>query len=135
MTALSLLVVEDDPRIAGLLCHLATEAGLEARAATGPQAIAEAYDAMQPDVIVLDILMPEMDGLEVLQFLRKQYSRARIVIISGSDGQSRRMTEHLGTALGFTIEANLSKPFHIPEVRALFEKLKAPPAARAANAP
>ena len=67
--------------------------------------------------------MPDMDGLEVLQFLRQQFSGARIVIISGSDSSSRRMTENIGKALGFTIEANILKPFQIPEVRALFERI------------
>jgi len=119
-----LLVVEDDPLIASLICHVAIEAGFNARSATGPKAIVKAYDNMQPDVIVLDVFMPDMDGLEVLQFLREQFSGARIVIISGSDSSSRRMTENLGKALGFTIEANISKPFQIPEVRAILERIK-----------
>ena len=119
-----LLVVEDDPRIASLVCHLASEAGFSARSATGPEAITTAFEHMQPDVIVMDIFMPDMDGLEVLQFLRQQFSRARIVIISGSDGASRRMTENLAKALGFTIDANISKPFLIPEVRVILERIR-----------
>ena len=119
-----LLVIEDDPRIASLICHLAGEAGFNARSATGPDAITQAFEHMQPDVIVLDVFMPDMDGLEVLQFLREQFSRARIVIISGSDSSSRRMTENLGKALGFNIEANISKPFQIPELRAILERIR-----------
>jgi DNA-binding response OmpR family regulator len=118
-----LLVVEDDPRIASLVCHVAAEAGFKAYAATGPEAITQAYLSVQPDLIVLDVFMPDMDGLEVLQFLRQQFSNARIVIISGSDSTSRRMTENLGKALGFNIEANISKPFQIAELRTLFERI------------
>jgi len=120
----SLLVVEDDPRIASLMCHVAGEAGFNARSATGPEALTQALEHIQPDVIVLDVFMPDMDGLEVLQFLRDHYSMARIVIISGSGDISRRLTEHLGKALGFTIEANLSKPFQLSEVRAVLERIK-----------
>lgn len=117
-------MIEDDNKIANLICHVATEMGFTAHAATGPEAIIKAYESLQPEVIIMDLFMPDMDGIEVLQFLRRQFSPARIVIISGSDVSSRRMTESLGKGLGLIIEANISKPFQIAELRATLEKIK-----------
>ena len=108
-----------------VICRVATEAGYVTRTAKGPKQVQAAYTSLNPDVVVLDILMPEMDGLEVLQFLRSQYSDACIVILSGSEELSRKITEDLGTALGFTIAANLSKPFRIAELRAVFREIGA----------
>lgn len=71
-----LLVIEDDPRIARLVCHAAEAAGFIALTATGPRAIEKVYGNLQPDVIILDLHMPDMDGIEVLQFLHQQFSRA-----------------------------------------------------------
>ena len=124
MSSISLLVVEDDPKIAKLLCEVAAEAGFIVQSASGQKAIEAACAAIEPDIITLDILMPDMDGMEVLQFLRARYQRARIVILSGSDGLSRRLAENLGTALGLVIEANLRKPFRMAEIRLILEKAK-----------
>jgi DNA-binding response OmpR family regulator len=65
-----LLVVEDDPDIAEVLRTLFTRAGHEVRyAAGGRAALREAYDA-RPDLVILDIGLPEMDGWSVLERLR-----------------------------------------------------------------
>jgi CheY-like chemotaxis protein len=120
-----ILIVEDDIRIADLISLAAEKAGYIVRTAAGQTAIEAACDDGEPDVITLDIHMPDMDGVEVLQYLHTRFSRARIVILSGSDGLSRGITENLGKALGFTIEANLAKPFEMDKVQAVLENIKA----------
>ena len=119
-----LLSIEDDGRVADLICRVAQEVGFETRSAYGT-AVEKTYSDFQPDVIVLDIIMPDMDGIEVLQYLREQYCRAHIIILSGSDGLSRRILDKMGNSLGFTIAANMTKPFRVPVLRALFEDTKA----------
>ena len=124
MTELRLLSIEDDINVAALICRVAQESGFAARTAFGTQ-IEKAYEEFQPDVIVLDIMMPDMDGIEVLQYLRERCCRSHIVIMSGSDGLSRRIVERMGNSLGFTIIANMTKPFRVPALRAVFEETKA----------
>jgi CheY-like chemotaxis protein len=68
--------------------------------------------------------MPGMDGLEFLQFLKEQDSKAHIVILSGSSEAYRRIAEDLGASHGLAIEANIPKPFRIGEMRAVLEKIE-----------
>jgi DNA-binding NarL/FixJ family response regulator len=69
-----LLEVEDDFEVVGT-------------AADGEQAIAAA-DALQPDVVLLDLAMPVMDGLQALPALRERLPLARIVIFSGFEHEA-----------------------------------------------
>ena len=124
MSQYRLLVVEDDPRIAKLITEVAGEVGFDAYSAAGATAMAT-YDSIEPHVLVLDILMPEVDGLEVLQALKIRGSETRIIILSGGQDSYRRIAENLGIASGLVIEANLPKPFRISEIRTLLEQIKA----------
>ena len=64
-----------------------------AEAETGPEAIARFRDR-QPDVAVLDLVLPERDGADVCQAIRAEHPRARILIVSGSSA-----SEHVHRAL------------------------------------
>ena len=65
------LVVDDDPTIAEVVGDYLREAGLEPRhAADGPSALSLA-EAWQPDIVILDLMLPGLDGLEVCRRLRK----------------------------------------------------------------
>jgi len=123
MTAYRLLAVEDNQGIADMICLVAKEAGFVTQSIAGTAMMA-AYESFRPDVIVLDILMPDMDGIEVLQFLKDRGCRARIVILSGSEELSRRIAGTLGAAAGLAIDANIPKPFRVNEMRAVLEKIK-----------
>ena len=124
MNQLRLLSIEDDARVADLICRVAQEVGFVTSSTYGTE-VERTYTDFQPDVIVLDVIMPDMDGIEVLQYLREQYCRSHIIILSGSDGLSRRILDKMGNSLGFTIVANMTKPFRVPALRALFEDTRA----------
>lgn len=124
MSEFRLLVIEDDKRVADLVCVAADEVGFITKWAVGPSAIMTTYQSFKPDVIVLDVLMPEMDGLEVLQFLREEFSQAKIVILSGSEDNSRRITESMGQALGFQVVGNIPKPFRLVLLKQVLEDVR-----------
>src|SRR3982751_6465543 len=68
----SVLVVEDEPTIAEIVARYLERAGYATRiAATGPEALAAAFE-QRPDLVVLDIMLPELDGLEVMRRLHSQ---------------------------------------------------------------
>jgi len=77
----SVLVVEDEPTIADVVSRYLQRAGHETRtAADGPRAV-QVADAMRPDLVVLDLMLPGFDGLEVMRRLREREAHARTAII------------------------------------------------------
>ena len=123
MDKLRLLALEDNQSIADMVCHTATDMGFETQSADGATAV-DVYNKFKPHIIVLDILMPEMDGLEFLGYLEKYLSKAHIIILSGTSESYRTIAENWGEAGGLTIVANLPKPFRIAEMRALFSQIR-----------
>lgn len=118
-----LMVIEDNPDVAKLVCHIAAIVGFAARAVIRGGDVIPAYDEFDPQVIVLDILMPEMDGFEILQFLHARKSEAHVVILSG-DTDFRPMAEHLADGLHVDVAANLAKPFRAQELISTLETIK-----------
>ncbi len=78
------LLVDDHPIVLeGIKTHLSLQSDLEVvgSATNGHEAIQKAKE-LQPDVILLDISMPEMNGLEAIALLRQQVSRAKILVLT-----------------------------------------------------
>ena len=81
---IKVLLVDDHPIVLeGIKTHLSLQSDLEVvgSATNGHEAIQMAK-ALQPDVILLDISMPEMNGLEAISLLRQQVSRAKILVLT-----------------------------------------------------
>ncbi|HKO27040.1 MAG TPA: response regulator, partial [Solirubrobacteraceae bacterium] len=81
------LVVDDEPTIADVVSRYLIRAGYEARvAATGQDALVRAA-ADHPDVVVLDLMLPDLDGLEVMRRLRKQNGKRLAIILLTARGE------------------------------------------------
>ena len=101
----SILVVDDDPHIREVVCFALDKAGMSTRAANdGAHALALTGE-QSPDLIVLDINMPEMDGLELCRQLRRS-SEVPILFLSSRDEEIDRV---LGLELG--ADDYVTKPF------------------------
>lgn len=118
-----LLAVEDNKGIADIISNVGVLAGYETCIAISDQEFKKAYDNFSPNVIVLDILMPGMDGFDILRFLKDHASQSHIVILSG-DNSFRKMAEDIGNVYGLSIDANVSKPFRVVELRNILENVK-----------
>jgi two-component system nitrogen regulation response regulator NtrX len=76
-------VVDDEPLVAKLLCMMLSRAGCEATAfSTGPAAL-DALGQTRPQLVLLDLMMPGMDGIEVLRRIREVAPEVAVVIVSG----------------------------------------------------
>ena len=102
------LVVDDDPLIVELLELALEEDGYTVCAAMGSAALAAARE-LQPAVILLDIMMPGMDGIEVSQRLRADPTTRDIPIIVMSAGERLRATATL-----MPVNDRVAKPFELP---------------------
>jgi two-component system response regulator ResD len=103
----SVLVVDDEPTIGEIVSRYLERAGYETHvAADGPAALA-AVARHRPDLVVLDLMMPGLDGLEVLRRMREQPERRIAVILLTAKGEeSDRIT---GLRLG--ADDYVVKPF------------------------
>ena len=116
-----LLILDDDPQIGKLVQLIAESAGLTARFMTNCPEFFRAVDDWRPTHIAIDLVMPEMDGVEVMVKLAERHCRAKIIITSGVgtrllDAAGRSAHEH-----GLNISGVLSKPFSPRTLRALLK--------------
>ena len=106
-----LLVVDDEPNILELLSASLRFAGFEvATASDGREAVATAK-TFRPDLMVLDVMMPEMDGFEVVRRLRQDGVRSPVVFLTARDSTEDKVT---GLTLGG--DDYVTKPFSLEEV-------------------
>jgi two-component system OmpR family response regulator len=105
------LVVDDEPDLALLLTTVMTYEGWTSQiASTGAQAVAMATQ-FRPDVVVLDVMLPDMDGFAVLRALRAQRSDLCVLFLTARDSVEDRIT---GIAAGG--DDYVTKPFSLEEV-------------------
>ncbi len=113
-----ILIIEDNKDLAfGLRSNLEIEGYDVATAATGTQGIQQAT-AFQPDLVILDLMLPEMDGFEVLRILRKNGAAAPVLILSA---RGEEVDKVRGLRLG--ADDYVTKPFSLMELLARVEAL------------
>ncbi len=80
-----LLVVDDALFMRKLICGVAAEAGWEVVGEAGNGLEPGAYDRLRPDLVTMDLVMPEMGGLEALRRIRAGDPAARVVVVTALD--------------------------------------------------
>src|SRR5271154_3765181 len=87
MGAQILIVDDESPFRVGIRCYLADEGFTIVEADRGPAAL-EAFETEKPEMVLLDLRMPRMSGLEVLRELRARSADTPVVMISGAGEMS-----------------------------------------------
>jgi two-component system OmpR family response regulator len=108
-----LLVVDDEPNIVELLSVSLRYAGFEVATATSGLAAVTEARRFRPELIVLDVMMPDMDGFAVVRRLRGEGLRVPIVFLTARDATEDKIT---GLTLGG--DDYVTKPFSLEEVLA-----------------
>jgi DNA-binding NtrC family response regulator len=113
-----ILVVDDEPEFRHILAKVLAEMGHEvSTASSGRQALAKIREN-PPDILFLDIKMPQMSGLECLRRLSKLRRKLVVVVMTGyADIESAREAMRLGA------DEFISKPFDIDDLKRLVNEL------------
>jgi len=114
-----LLAVDDNPDSADLVVRLGTKCGYEARGISDPRLLTDLLKSWKPDIISLDLCMPEEDGIVVLSTLQEAGFAGDLVIISGQDSWLRKSATRLAAARGLKVAADFSKPLDLSAFRSL----------------
>ena len=117
MSEKRLLVVDDEPEFCELVRKVATDLGYEVLVATNGRTFQDAYLALQPTMIVMDMVMPEMDGNELVLWLVEQHYAADLIIITGYNPDYAKDARLLAEFKGLRSVVTLTKPIRIARLR------------------
>ncbi|MCX6036900.1 MAG: response regulator, partial [Chloroflexi bacterium] len=122
-----ILVIDDEPSIGNLVTAYLKPEGFEVYTASDGNAGLKAARAYKPDVIVLDLMLPGLDGLEVLTRLRRE-SQVYVILLTAK-------TEEMDRVVGLSVGADdyVTKPFSprelVARIKAALRRLQAGPGA------
>lgn len=119
-----LLVIDDEPALAEFVAQVARDCGFLPIHTADDREFREAFRAESPDIVVLDLGMPGMDGVELLRFLAAEDNQAPVLIISGFDRRVLESAFRLGEALGLEMVGPLEKPVRAHELEHLLSELR-----------
>ena len=114
----AILVIDDDPQMRRMLTRILTGAGHTVREAADGRAGIELFRQARPALVITDIVMPDMEGIELIRELRREAPTLQILAISGGGPP---VFLRAATALGAT--AALEKPFAADQLLSVVENL------------
>ncbi len=114
-----ILIVDDNADAAHMLCVFLKMIGHEARAVNDPRTAIPLAEASPPDVFILDIGMPGMDGYELGYELKKHHPKAAYIAHSAWKRDAAREEE-----MGFSFDYFLQKPMSLNECLQLLEVIR-----------
>ena len=104
---INVMVIDDEPQITSMIENaLAANKELQVSAYNNPINAISALASHSPDVVLLDIMMPQMDGLKALDAIREQCPSAKVIMITAYSTLDRVLSSHKKGAHDFII-----KPF------------------------
>lgn len=115
------LIIDDDVDLGEFVSQAIESMGLQCSATTSAE---EFLEQATPDVdlIVLDLLMPNVDGVELLRLLAKRHHAAGIILMSGIGARVMETAAELAATLGLTIVGHLQKPFRLSALEEIVRK-------------
>ncbi|HUV97856.1 MAG TPA: EAL domain-containing response regulator [Acidobacteriaceae bacterium] len=120
-----ILVIDDEIDVGELVATAAETMGYECTATTDAAIF---LGALTPDtsLILLDLMMPDLDGIELLRLLGERKCTAGIVLMSGIGKRTMESAGQLAQELGLSLVGNLQKPFRLAELEEMLAKTAAP---------
>lgn len=117
-----LLILDDNSEIRSILRRIGNDAGYFVVEAGQANEFWLAYHTLKPTHLILDLILPGADGLEIMRELGCMSAKCQIILLSGVEPRILRNAERLGRELGLNIAGATSKPFAVDALIALLEK-------------
>jgi CheY-like chemotaxis protein len=122
-----ILVVDDEIQVRGAIARMLHDAGYEVAECGDGQSAILAYRRQEADLVLCDLFMPDMDGVEVIRLLRSEFPGVKIIAISG--GGSDRSFDLLPLAMQLGAASVLYKPFRQESLIVAISRALRPPIA------
>ena len=112
------LLLDDDPFTLELLKDMLAAVGsFEVDAETDARRALAALAARPPDLLVCDLMLPDMDGIEFLQAAAAHGFHGNVILLSGTDAAVREAAAGLARVLGLQVTATFPKPILLDQLR------------------
>jgi EAL domain-containing protein (putative c-di-GMP-specific phosphodiesterase class I) len=118
-----LLVIDDDPTLAAFVVRAAKSLGFETVQTDDPALFLKHAAEWAPTVAVIDLLMPKVDGVQLIRALADMHSKTQIVLASGMDARTIDTVRRLGESQGLKIAGILAKPMRLQALRDMLQPL------------
>lgn len=128
MPAKRMLIVDDEPRFASFVERVAVRLGYDVEITTHGREFMAAYNRQKPDIVVIDMVMPDIDGNELVLWLVEQECAADIFIITGYHPDYAVNARLLAEYKGLRSVQTLSKPVSVARLREALSEIERLPA-------
>jgi DNA-binding response OmpR family regulator len=118
MTEKRLLVIDDEPGFGAFVQQVAEGEGFTVCVTTRADEFKEALATFRPNIIALDVVMPDVEGIELLRYLADSNWTGPVLVISGYNPDYLRLAKALGGSRGLPSVTTLTKPIHARDLRA-----------------
>jgi len=122
VTAKRLLILDDDETVGQTIAKVGESIGAEILYTADPEEFLGHVESWNPTHVALDLVMPDMDGVQVLGELARRKCTAQVIITSGSGGRVLTAAGRSAAEHGLEFAGILKKPFTRNELRSLLEK-------------
>jgi two-component system alkaline phosphatase synthesis response regulator PhoP len=111
-----LMVVDDEPEIVDFVRDAAEEFGFAVDSAKDGRDCISRMMHSHPNVLLLDVMMPDMDGVELVRQLADRNMPLPIIVMSGNEQFYMQIIEMIARQSGIEILGTLNKPFHVAQL-------------------
>lgn len=114
------MICDDEPDFRAIVVDVVKGMGMDPVEVGRPEDFAGTYEADAPDIVVLDIVMPNIDGLELVDWLADAGYRGKLVLVSGYNPNYARAAHTMADLKGISGVTVLQKPVSLADLRAVF---------------
>ena len=118
MTGKRLLIMDDEPDFCEFVADVGEDLGYQVTKVTDPRQFKGNYRDVDPDTIVIDMVMPELDGFDLVRWLVEQKSHAKLLLVTGHNPQYAKSAQIQSAAKGISKVKTFTKPVSVSKLRA-----------------
>ena len=123
MTQPRLLVLDDEPEFCEYVRSVAEQEGYFVETLQDPRAFQALFESFRPSLIVLDLVMPDMDGIEIVRWLAAQEHPVHVVLATGYDPRYALMADRLVMGRSKSLKISpIAKPVRVNTLRRILQR-------------
>ena len=117
MSKKRLLAVDDSKPFLEFVRKVAVDLGYDVELADNGADFKKLYGTFHPNLVVVDLIMPDIDGMELIQWLAELDTPARVIVVTGYSPEYASLAKMLGEGKGLTTVKTLTKPIKANDLR------------------